>query len=119
MTLAILSSIDLSSIPFNVLSAIVAFIASYTVIKYKIKHMEGVNKKHGLDIKEIKAAALENKDSFFRVREKDQKLTDEKFKDVEERREQLKDVFTKQIHEMDKKITEIHTIIVTNNKKNG
>ena len=119
MISVILLNIDLSSIPFNVLSAIVAFIASYTVIKYKIKHMEDVNKKQTIDIENIKAAALENKDTYFKVREKDLKSTDEKFRHVEHRREQLKDVFTKQIHEMDKKITEIHTIIVTNYKKNG
>lgn len=119
MILIILLNVDLSSIPFNVLSAIAAFIASYTVMKYKIKHMEDVNKKQTLDIENIKAVAQENKDTFFKVREKDMKNTDEKFKEVEAKRELLKDAFTRQIHDMDKKITEIHTIIVTNNRKNG
>lgn len=119
MILAILSTIDISALPFNVLSAIVAFISAYAVLKHKLKQVEVVNIKQAIDIEKIEAAALANKDTFFKLREKDQKIIDDKFKYVEEKRELLKDAFTIQIHQMDKKITEIHTIIVTNNRKDG
>jgi hypothetical protein len=98
------------------ITAIVTFIGTYSVLKYEVKQIKRVNGKQSLEIEKLKASHLENKDSFFKTRERDQRAINEKFEHTDFKREQLKDVLTTQIHAMDKKITEIHTIIVTKNK---
>ena len=111
-----LLNIDLSTIPVYMITAIVTFIGSYSVLKYEIKQIKRTNGKQSLEIEKLKALHAENKDSFFKTRERDQRAMNEKFEYTDHKREQLKDALTTQMHAMDKKITEIHTIIVTKNK---
>jgi len=54
----------------------------------------------------------EDKDIYFRVREKDQKAIEQRFQDVDYKRELLKDILTSKIHDIDKKLSEIHAVIV-------
>lgn len=108
---------DLSLIPMNVISAFIAFAASYSVMSHKVKLLEAKVAEQKAELKKYEALRLEDKDNFFKVREKDERRIDEKFQDVDFKREKLKDTLVAQMHTMDKKITEIHAIIV-NHKNN-
>lgn len=115
----LLLNIDLTSVPLNVISAAAAFISSYAVVRYQIKNLKtAIN-----DLKTANSAIYkemdslndlrqEDKDTYFRVREKDQKAIEQRFQDVDYKRELLKDVLILKIHNVDKKLSEIHAVIV-------
>ena len=115
----LLLNFDLISVPLNIISPLIAFISSYAIVRYQITNLR-------TDIKDLKTAnsaihkemdslndlRQDDKDTYFKIREKDQKAIDQKFTDVEYKRELLKDVLTSKIHEIDKKVSEMHAIIV-------
>ena len=90
----LLLNIDLTTIPLNVLSAAIAFISSYAVVRFQIKHL-----REDLELLRTANSAL-------------RKEMEEKFITVDFKREVLKDALLSKIHTIDKKVTEIHTIIV-------
>lgn len=112
----ILSIIDISNVPQFVITALITFAGTFSVVKFEIKAIRKKNDNQTMEIEKLKASHIENKDMFFQQRERDQRIINEKFQHTDLKREELKDTLTTQMHCMDKKITEIHTIIVTKNK---
>lgn len=104
---------NLGNIPEFLLTAVLTFTGTFAILKYDVKLLRNKNKKLDLEIEKLKTAHSESKELFSKQREHDQRLVNEKFEHTDFRREQLKDSLTKQMHAIDKKVTEIHTIIVT------
>lgn len=115
----LLLNFDLTSVPLNVISPLIAFVSSYAIVRYQITNLR-------TDIKDLKTAnsaihkemdslddlRQEDKDTYFKVRERDQKAIEQRFQDVDYKRELLKDILTSKIHDIDKKLSEIHAVIV-------
>ena len=111
-----LLSIDLSNVPLPLIMSISSFLGSYALIKYRMKHVEDINKEQKMEIEQTRTTVAENKDIFFKIREKDQVAVERRFQDVDNKRELLKDILTEKIHDIDKKVSEIHAIIVVTKK---
>jgi len=79
------------------ISAIVAFASSWGAIKYKVKELKA-------DYLELKAET-----------EKNNQCLHDRITKANEKRDNLKDDLVSKVHEMNLKLTEIHTI-VTNKK---
>lgn len=92
----------LNAIPFDILTAIVTFIASYVVLKFRVKSLEKTNSSQETKITLMEKSITNNKDNFYRTREKD-------IKELDRKREDLKD----EIHELNMKTTKIHVIVQT------
>ena len=107
-----------SSLPISMLFAFIAFVSSWAVSKHKISSLEKQVDRQNKEIETLKALRAEDKDTFFKTREKDDKATNDKFAEVDFKREKLKDDLTRHFHTMDKKITEIHTIVTQLNTNN-
>ena len=84
-----LMQIDLNEIPYSLISAAIAFISSYAVVRYQIDNLKTI-------ITNLKKTVSDNHEK-----------TEIKFQLVEDKREQLKDM----VHDIDKKVSEIHAII--------
>lgn len=115
----LLLNIDISSIPLNALSALVAFASSYAVVRQKIKSLKEAvkllktaNTASHMEMDNLNNLRQEDKDTYFKIREKDLKAIEQKFQDADYRRELLKDVLTSKIHDIDKKLSEIHAVVV-------
>jgi len=101
-----------SSLPISFLFAFIAFVSSWAVSKHKISSLEKQVDRQNKEIETLKALRAEDKDTFFKTREKDDKVINDKFAEVDYKRELVKDQFTAQFHKMDKTLTEIHTIVM-------
>lgn len=94
----------LSTVPASVIFAFISFVAAWAVSKYKISNLEE-------KVKMLEKLRSEDKDTFFKVREKDNRENEDRFHESNFKRELLKDTMTAQIHQIDKKLTEIITIV--------
>lgn len=111
----LLLEVEIPALPLalgvNILLLIISFFATLEVFKHRVRKLEAVNANQEKDIENLKNLRASDKEVFFKVRESDNKLFDKKFREVENSREKLKDSLTAKIHDMDKKLTEIHTIL--------
>ncbi len=88
-------AVDIASnvIPYNIVTLLVAFSASFAVIQFKVKDTRE-------DMKALEKKVDNNK-----------KDVDDKFDDEQRRREELRKELVDRVHDIDKKVTEIHTIL--------
>lgn len=86
-------ALNLDFIPYSVVTSLLAFAASFAVIQYKVNQ-------NTQDMKDLRKVVDENK------KESDNKLDDEQLK-----RERLRSELIERVHDIDKKVTEIHTIL--------
>jgi hypothetical protein len=81
-----MSNIDFNSISYSVISGIAAFIATFSILKYQVRELRSKVQNH-------------------------KKETAIRFKDIEDKHDDLKDKLTERIHDIDKNVSRILTIL--------
>jgi peptidoglycan hydrolase CwlO-like protein len=92
----------LDMIPLNIVNIIVTFAASYAVIQFKVKENR----------EEIREGKEEMKNLYSKLETMKNDI-DNKMDEEQTKREKLRDELVERVHHIDKKVTEIHTILTT------
>jgi len=94
----------LNNVPYAVAAAFVSFVGSWAVSRQQIRDLKA-------KVVLLEAALVESNKAGLLALLKHAESNILDFEKVDNRREELKDTFTKQIHSIDNKLTEIHTIV--------